>query len=172
MYEAAARPDQRNRGGRGKARASRSSSVSSSDSALSADPRSVSSSSESNRASRSTSPKREKKLKYDRKLQVKKGDSLKNAVSLRVYLIKLLRSSHKKRKHVRGLIDHLLVMAEKVESGYYKMECLTGYDDQCREKASEKGIRSFGEIRPAAVLRFLSYDSTTNARHQQSVIPG
>ena len=102
---------------------------------------------------------------------MKKGENLKNSISLLVYLIKLLHKSHKRGKHVKGLIDHLLVMAEKAESGYYKIECLTGYNDECSETASEKGMRSFSEIRPAAILRFLSYDSTTSARRQSGQPP-
>ena len=89
-----------------------------------------------------------------------------------VCLIRLLRCCHKKGKDVSGLIDHLLVMAEKTETGYYKPECLTGYDDECREHANERGIKSFSEIKPATVLRFLSYDNTTAARKQAQAQPG
>ena len=130
--------------------------------------RDESSSSSTDSARRSPDKSKDKKPKYDRRRQLKKGESLKNATSLIVYLVKLLQKSYKKGKRVKGLISHLLVMAEKVESGYYKFECLVGYDDECREVASEKGMGSFGEIRPAAVLRFLSYDSTASARRQQS----
>ena len=119
-----------------------------------------SSSSSSDRGRRSPSPKTEKRGKYDRRRQTKKGDNLKNSISILVYLIKLLRTSCKKGKRVRGLIDHLLVMAAKPESGYYKMEFHVGYDDDCREIASEKGVRA------AAVLKFLSYDSTIVAKRQ------
>ena len=98
---------------------------------------------------------------------MKKGDSLRNSTSLIVYLVKMLQSSYKQGKRVKGLISHLLVMAEKVELGYYRMESLVGYDDECREVASEKGMRAFAEIRPAGVLRFLSYDSTMGAKRQQ-----
>ena len=131
--------------------------------------RSPSSSSDSDRGSWSRSPKAssEKKGKYDRRRQMKRGDKIKNSITLIVYLVKLLQSSYKKGKRVRGLISHLLVMAEKAESGYYKLECLQGYGEECRENASERGITSFGEIRAAAVLRFLSYDSTTGAKRNQ-----
>ena len=140
----------------------------SSDGSDSSSSRSPSSSSDSDRASRSPKPATEKKGKYDRRRQSKKGDTINNSITLLVYLVKLLKSSYKKGKRVRGLINHLLVMSEKAESGYYKLECLQGYDDECREAASEKGIGSFGEIRAAAVLRFLSYDSTTMAKRQQT----
>ena len=126
-----------------------------------------SSSSSSDSASRSPAKGRERKPKYDRRRQTKKGDSLKNSTSLIVYLVKLLQSSYKKGKRVKGLISHLLVVSEKVESGYYKTDSLVGYDDECQDLASKKGMRAFGEIRPAAVLCFLSYDSTTGAKRQQ-----
>ena len=84
-----------------KTRASRSLSTSSSDGSGSTS-RSASSSTGSDRASRSSSPKKDKKPKYDRRRQMRKGDSLKNSISLLVYLIKLLKSSHKKGKARQG----------------------------------------------------------------------
>ena len=108
---------------------------------------------------------KKKRTKYNRKHQLGRKP-IKNADTLLVCLVKLLRKAYKKGKDVGGLIDHLLVMAEKTESGYYKLECLTGYDDDCRERANEEGIKSFGEINAATVLRFLSYDSTAAARKQ------
>ena len=143
---------------RSKKRVQSDSSCDSSDSS----PESRSRLSSSSSDSQSRSPEKDRKPKYDRRHQIKK-----DATSLIVYLVKLLQLSYKRGKRVKGIISHLLVMSEKVESGYYKFECLVGYDDECREMASEKGMRSFGEIHPAAVLRFLSYDSTANAKRQQ-----
>ena len=127
-------------------------------------------SSSSSDRSRHASPDKKKKAakkrtNYSRKHQLK-GKVVKNADMLLVCLVKLLRRSYKKGKDVAGLIDHLLVMAEKTETGYYKLECLVGYDDDCREHANERGIKSFAEIKPATVLRFLSYNLTTAARKQ------
>ena len=65
-----------------------------------------------------------------------------------------------------GLIDHLLVMTEKAETGYYQLACLVRYDDECREIASGKGLRLFGGVKPSTVLKFLCYDSTNSARRQ------
>ena len=57
-------------------------------------------------------------------------------------------------------------MAEKTESVYYKLESLVRYDDECRDTANEKGLGSFGEIKPLTVLKFLSYDNTSAAKKQ------
>ena len=130
--------------------------------------RSVSSSS-SDDGRRSSSEKKKKaskkRTKYNRKHQLR-GKTIKNADTLLVCLVKLLRRSYRKGKDVSGLIDHLLVMSEKTETGMYKLECLLGYDDECREQANEGGIKTFGEIKPATVLRFLSYDNTLSAKKQ------
>ena len=129
-----------------------------------------SASSSSSDSSRQASPDKKKKAskkrtKYNRKHQLQ-GKTVKNADMLIVCLVRLLRRCYKKGKDVSGLIDHLLVMAEKTETGMYKLECLIGYDDECREHANERGIKTFAEIKPATVLRFLSYDQTMAAKKQ------
>ena len=129
-----------------------------------------SASSSSSAASRHASPEKKtkstkKRTKYNRKHQLK-GKAVKNANMLIVCLVRLLRRCYNKGKDVGDLINHLLVMAEKTETGMYQLDCLLGYDDECREHANERGIKSFAEIKPATVLRFLSYDSTTAARKQ------
>ena len=50
---------------------------------------------------------------------MEKGDLVESAESLLVYLIRLLRRCYKRGKRVGGLINHLLVMSEKAETGYY-----------------------------------------------------
>ena len=105
------------------------------------------------RRRRSTSREGSRRGKYDRKRQMDKGDVVESAEGLLVYLIRLLRRCYKRGKRVRGLIDHILVMAEKAETGYYKLASLVGYDDECREIASEKGLSSFGDIKPSTVLK-------------------
>ena len=115
---------------------------------------------------RSESADRSKKGKYDRKRQMERGDTIDNADMLLVYLIRLLRKYYKRGKRVGGLIDHVLVMAEKNETGYYKLASLVGYDDECREVASEKGLKTFGDVKPSTVLKFLCYDSTKSAKNQ------
>ena len=118
------------------------------------------------RSRRSKSVDRSKKGKYDRKRQMESGEKIEKAESLLVYLVRLLRCCYKRGKRVAGLIDHLLVMAEKTETGYYKLASLIGYDDECSEIASDKGLRSFWEVKPSTVLKFLCYDSTNNTKHQ------
>ena len=137
-----------------------------------------SSSSSSSDVATHSSPEKKKKgtkkrrTKYDRKHQLK-GKPMKNADTILVCLIRLLKRCYRRGRRVEGLIDHLLVMAEKAETGMYKLDCLIGYDDECRENANEKGLKSFGKIEAATVLRFLSYDSTAAAKRQgaQAVQP-
>ena len=109
---------------------------------------------------------KKKRSKYSRKHQLKDQKKVENTMQLVVYLIRLLRRCHKKGKEVGGLIEHLLVMAEKSEKEVYGLESLIGYDDECRELANERGVKSFGKIRPSSVLKFLSYDGTAVAKRQ------
>ena len=110
---------------------------------------------------------KKKRTKYSRKCQLKDGKPVKNADKLK-RIVTLLRRCYCKGKDVIGLINHLLVMSEKVESNFYKLDSLIGYDDECREAANELGIKAFREIQPESVLRFLRYDSTMAAKRQGS----
>ena len=130
--------------------------------------RSSSSSSECSvgRSSPAKKSSKKKRRRYNRKHQMSDSKPVRSADMILVCLVKLLRRCYRRGRDVGGLIDHLLVMEEKTESGYYKLDCLLGYDDECRQTANEKGLKSFGNIKPATMLQFLSYDSTTAVKRQ------
>ena len=130
-----------------------------------------SSSSSSSSSDRYSSPEKKssskkKRSKYSRKHQIKDKKVIESSMELVVYLVRLLRRCHKKGKEIGGLIEHLLVMVEKSEKEVYSLESMIGYDDECRDLANEKGVKSFGKIRPTSVLKFLSYDCTNVAKRQ------
>ena len=144
------------------------SSSSDSDSSLSSDRSASSSSSSPDKEKEKKTSSKKKRNKYDRKHQLGKEKAVKKPETIVVCLVKLLKECYGKGRTVTGLIDHLLVVAEKAETGYYQLDSLLGYDDECREIANREGLRSFGEIRPSTVLRFLCYDSTKGAKNQAS----
>ena len=56
-----------------------------------------------------------KRTKYDRKHQLGKDKPLKKSETIVVCLVKLLKECYQKGRSVSGLIDHLLVVAEKAD---------------------------------------------------------
>ena len=149
-------------------RRSPSSSSSSSDSSRSSS-RSSSSSSDSDssadsrRRSRDKRDKKEKKKRkytFDTSKYLKEGDKLLSYERLVLANACMALKLYKKKKDIKGFLQHVVLIAEKAETRVFARESLIRYDESVKEAAKEKGIKVFGRVDPATIMRHLCYDGT------------
>ena len=69
---------------------------------------------------------------------------------------------------VSGFVSHLLVLADKAETKFYRSESLVAYDKAVRMAAAEKGLKKFSEVDSTLVMTHLGFDSAVSSRKPTS----
>ena len=107
--------------------------------------------------------KKKKKGKYDAKKFLDEGDKIDSFERLMLANLRMAAKLLKKERNITGLLQHLILLVEKADSGMFASDCLCRYDEAVHLTANEKGLRSFAKIDPATIFRFLTYDGTVAA---------
>ena len=124
---------------------------------------SSSSESESEPETSSTKKRSKKKDKYNSSKFLPEDKKIDNFVCLMLVNLRMTLKLLKKERNIKGLLQHLIMVAEKAETGMFANDTLCSYDEAVRITVSEKGLRSFGKIDPATIFKFLTYDGTVAA---------
>ena len=74
---------------------------------------------------------------------------------------------YKKERDISGIFEHLILLAEKAETGVFDSEALIRYDDSVKLLAYEKGLKQFKVLDPAAIVKHLAYDGTKVAANSR-----
>ena len=82
---------------------------------------------------------------------------------------KMALALYKKKKDIKGFLKHLVLVAEKVDSGHFAPEALIAYDESVKETAREVGIKAFAKVDPSAIVKHLSYDGTLAAKNAKKL---
>ena len=69
-------------------------------------------------------------------------------------------SVYKKKRDIRGFLEHVILVAEKADGPLFASEALIQYDESVKLAAKEHGPKSFRKIDPANIVKHLSYDGT------------
>ena len=69
-------------------------------------------------------------------------------------------SLYKKKRDIRGFLEHVILVAEKADGPLFASEALIQYDESVKSTAKERGLKSFRKIDPANIVKHLSYDGT------------
>ena len=76
---------------------------------------------------------------------------------------------YKKGKDIKGFLKHLVLIAEKAETGHFDPEALIAYDESVKEAAREMGSKAFAKLDPSAIVKHLSYDGTLAAKNAKKL---
>ena len=74
---------------------------------------------------------------------------------------------YKKGRDISGILDHIILVAEKAEPGVFDNDALIRYDDSVKLAAYENGLDQFKKLDPAAIVKHLSYDGTKVAANSK-----
>ena len=119
--------------------------------------------SESETETETTKKRSKKKGKYDSSKFLPEDKKVDNFERLMLANLRMALKLLKKERYIKGLLQHLIMVAEKAETTMFANDTLCKYDEAVRITASEKGLRSFGKIDPATIFKFLTYDGTVAA---------
>ena len=76
---------------------------------------------------------------------------------------KMALAFYKKGKKIKGLLQHIVLIAEKAEPVYFTAEALSNYDESVKSAAHEIGPKVFKRADPTAIVKHLSYEGTVAA---------
>ena len=99
-----------------------------------------------------TSTRKSRCGKYCTSKYLKEGDKVDSFERLMLANIKMALALYRKKMDVKGFLKHLVLVAEKIDSGHFAPEPLIAYDDSVQESARKAGIRAFGKIDPSQSL--------------------
>ena len=74
---------------------------------------------------------------------------------------------YKKDRDIKGILDHIILLAEKAEPGVFESDALIRYDESVKQEAYEHGLDQFKKLDPAAIVKHLSYDGTKSAANSR-----
>ena len=74
---------------------------------------------------------------------------------------------YKKDRDIKGILNHVILLAEKAEPGVFESDALIRYDDSVKQEAYELGLDQFKKLDPAAIIKHLSYDGTKVAANSR-----
>ena len=74
---------------------------------------------------------------------------------------------YKNDRDIAGMLEHIILVAEKAETGYFEHDALIRYDESVKQAAYENGLSHFEKLNPAAIVKHLSYDGTKAAANSK-----
>ena len=74
---------------------------------------------------------------------------------------------YKKDRDITGMLEHIILVAEKAEPGIFDNDALIRYDDSVKLSAYEHGLEQFKKLDPAAIFKHLAYDGTKVAANSK-----
>ena len=104
-----------------------------------------------------------RKSEFTHKPYIIKGKPVVNFERLMVCSLRMTKAILESGRGVSGLLSHLVVLAEKAATGYYRVDSIIAYDRATRLAAAEDGIGQFSIIDNSRVLQHLCYDASANA---------
>ena len=114
----------------------------------------------SHRRRRSRRSSKDKKSKYDTSKYLREGKKLTTYERLVLANAKMALALYKKKRDIRGFLEHVILVAEKADGPLFAAEALIQYDESVKQTAKEHGLKSFRKIDPANIVKHLSYDGT------------
>ena len=115
----------------------------------------------SRRHSRSSS--RPKHSKYSSARYLKENEKVKNYSRLVLVNVRMALALLKRKKNIKSLLKHMLLVAEKADSDTFMDDVLISYDESIKELAKEEGVKAFKKVDPAILMKHLCYDGTKAA---------
>ena len=131
-----------------------------------------SSDSESSEDESTTKKKSKKKGKYDAEKYLDEGDKIDSFERLVLANLRMTLKLFRKKRNIKGLLQHLIMVVEKAATGMFANDSLCKYNEAVRLMAGEKGLYSFGKIDPATIFKFLTYDGTVAAERAKKAAEG
>ena len=124
--------------------------------------------------SRSRSKKKKRKGKYTTRKYLPKKSCDKSITYERMVLanVKMALSFYKKEKNVKGLLQHIVLIAEKAESGTFTAAALSDYDESVKSLAMDFGLKAFKRADPSSIVKHLSYEGTIAAERARQATRG
>ena len=104
-----------------------------------------------------------RKSQFTHKPYIVKGKPVDRFERLMVCSLRMMKDIMASGTDVTGVLTHLIVLAEKAASGYYRVDSIIAYDRATRMTAAESGISKFSVIDNSLVLQHLCYDASVNA---------
>ena len=114
----------------------------------------------------STDKKKKRKSskgKYDSAKYLHGKDTVDSYERLVLANTRMALSLLKKWRNIKGLLRHMILIADKADKDVFTSAALCDYDSAIKRTAGEKGLRSIGKTDPVAIVEHLSYDSTQAA---------
>ena len=118
----------------------------------------------------STKKRSKKKGKYDSSKYLPEGKKMDSFEHMMLANLKMALKLLRKERNIKGLLQHLILVAEKAETGTFANDPSCKYDEAVRLNANERGLRSFGNIDPATIFKFLTYDGTLAAERARKSV--
>ena len=112
---------------------------------------------------RSRSRSTPKHSKYSSAHYLRAKEKLNNYERLVVVNIRMALALMKRKKDIRGLLRHMLLIGEKAASDMFMDDALLNYDESVKDKAKDMGMKAYRRVDPAAIVEHLSYENTKNA---------
>ena len=113
---------------------------------------------------------KKKKGKYDASKFLPEDKKMDSIERLMMANLKMALKLFKKKRNIKGLLQHLVMVAEKAETGMFSSASLCKYDEAVRIAAGEKGLSHFGRIDPTIIFKFLTYDGTVAAEKAKKAV--
>ena len=111
--------------------------------------------------------RRRKHAKYTTLIYLPEFSQVSNYERLVLANARMALRFYKKERDITGILDHIILLAEKAEPGVFDNEALVRYDDSVKLAAYEKGLSQFKLLDPAAIVKHLSYDGTKVAANSR-----
>ena len=70
----------------------------------------------------------------------------------------------KRKKNTKGLLKHMLLVAEKTDGDTFIEETLIAYDKNIKEKAKELAMKAFSKVDSTVLMKHLTYEGILRAR--------
>ena len=104
-----------------------------------------------------------RKSQFTHKPFIERGKPVNCFERLMVCSLRMMKDIMTSGINTEGVLTHLIVLAEKAATGYYRIDSIIAYDRATRMAAAEKGIGKFSLIDNSLVLQYLCYDGSVNA---------
>ena len=104
-----------------------------------------------------------RKSRFTHKPFIERGKPVNCFERLMVCSLRMMKDIMMSGTNTEGVLTHLIVLAEKAATGYYRINSVIAYDRATRMAAAEHGIGKFSLIDNSLVLQYLCYDASVNA---------
>ena len=59
----------------------------------------------------------------------------------------------RRKKDIKSLLKHMLLVAEKADSDTFVDEALINYDESIKDRAKESGMKAFKHVDPSIIMK-------------------